>query len=155
MWLLALLCLMLFCQECTTMCVVCLDWWEIRCRDTTGIAYPVVAALLRLPRWSPLVLCIIMSLTSASVSTMLGPFWFRSAMPGPWSTYCRDWTESLAAVLVPRWPIVSCRGPELWFSRSKTTVRSRGAPAIHRVSVRQCSTATPLKGLAGPLIWFK
>ena len=37
------------CRECTTVFVPCLDWWEIRCHDTTGMRYPVVVPLLLLP----------------------------------------------------------------------------------------------------------
>ena len=47
--------LLLCCQKCTTVFMPCKDWWEIRCRGTTGIRYPVGFALLLLPPGRPLI----------------------------------------------------------------------------------------------------
>ena len=94
-WLLESLCLLLCCQECTTMFVPSLNWWEISiwCGGTTRISYHVVVGLLWLPPWCPLVYTkyqgtpwrrpkpyLYMSLSSA-VSILLDPFWFRSSRP--------------------------------------------------------------------------
>ena len=58
MWLLASVSLLLCCQECTTVVVPCLDWWEIAGRDTTGTRFHPLVALLRLIHGSPLMFCI-------------------------------------------------------------------------------------------------
>ena len=110
------------CQECTTVFVSCLDWWEIRCCDTTGTRYPVVAllcCLLGVP-W-----CLCTSSLSASVRILLGPFWFTSARPLVSTSKRTDEGGDPCGRPIMRW-----WGAELQFPSCITTVLSRSAPAI-------------------------
>ena len=115
MWLMASVCLLLCYQECTTMVVPCLDWWEIAGRDTTGTSF-------RLLPVSPLMFC----------------KWvhFSSDLLGLW---CRHWKGPTRAVILVVRPLCPDEEQSASSQNCIPTVLSKSAPAIHRVCVRLSS----------------
>ena len=130
MWLLALVCLLLCRQVCTTMFVPCVDWWEIRCRHTAWIHYPDVVALLRLPPGS--VRCCVYEPVICQYENIAGSSLVQICQAFGVQTLKRIGENSDPCGR----PIVSWWGADLQFPSCINTVLSRSAPATYQVSVR-------------------
>ena len=78
----------------------CLGRGEIRCHDTTGIHYPVVVALLRLPPGCPLMFCITACHLPVWMSCWVH---FGSDLPGLWCIHWRGLVRAVILVVGPLW----------------------------------------------------
>ena len=129
MWLLALVCLLLCCQERTTVFVPSLDWWVIPCRDTTGCAIQLFlhcfGCLLGVP-W-----CFVYAPVICQCKNLAGSILVQICQ-----TFGIDIEEDDESGKPCGRPIVNWSGAELQFSSCITAVLFRSAHAVHRVSVR-------------------